>query len=77
MKTLMLKFELKEKVFVPELKTTGMVIGIYFEDTGLSYRVRWFRAGEPFQAILYEHELAEYTGQQTVGFTGPHQCTNP
>lgn len=68
MKTLELKYWLKDKVSVPELNCGGTVVGVCAEDAGTTYRVRWFKDGEPHAAYLYEEELAERAVQAQAGF---------
>lgn len=50
-------FKLQERVRIPELNCIGMVIAIYFSETGTQYSVRYFMHGKPEQCYFYLFEL--------------------
>jgi len=57
---LITKFNLKEKVKLPELihkDLQGIIIGIWIGEEGIQYKVRYFWECKPQEIFFYESEL--------------------
>lgn len=59
--TIETKFELSQKVYIPQLSTTGRVTAFYLTKLGgLQYYVRYFRTGgNPENEYFFEDELSD------------------
>ncbi|WP_428383686.1 hypothetical protein [Nevskia ramosa] len=53
-------FALRTKVWIPELKTAGVVLAIHIADTGTQYSVRYFYNGAPQTVYFFAPELEAF-----------------
>lgn len=53
------KFVLHQRVYIAELETYGIVIGIYYSDTGDQYQIRYFYDGVAKTVYFYPWELRD------------------
>ena len=55
------KFDLLEKINIPEIKRPGIVIAIMQNQTALSYQVSYFNNGKKELSWMYEFEIEKTT----------------
>jgi len=51
------KYDLSQKIWIPELERPGIIIEIYFDSFGLQYKVRYFNNGEVKTVCFLQAEL--------------------
>jgi hypothetical protein len=67
--TLKTKYNLKDAITINEIKTKGLILGIYIGDTGLSYNIRYFKDNSPTTCYFYEEEISQYNSEdKDIGF---------
>jgi hypothetical protein len=62
------KYELKKLVLISAINVLGFIIGYYYGETGKQYQVTYFHNGEKKTLYLFEEELEEPTGSESMGF---------
>jgi hypothetical protein len=60
------KYNLKDKVRIPQLETEGFVRGVYYGSRGPEYHISYFHEGARRVEYFFEEELSESKG--TMGF---------
>lgn len=67
--TIKTKYSIKQKVYISELKLSGLIIGIYVDDDrDYSYKIRYFNGPDPRECYFYESELTEVDKDAKLGF---------
>ncbi len=68
--TIQTTFDLKQKIFIKELKISGVIISMFIgNDYGLQYHVRYFKDNESKTSYFYDFELELFKETvKTVGF---------
>lgn len=61
------KYNIDEKVYIPELKIYGIITGVCFY-AQLKYDVRFFDGFSPQQCLFLENELTKEENGTTLGF---------
>jgi hypothetical protein len=64
------KFDLKDRVYIPELKTNGVVLGFFVDDlTCVKYQIRYFKDNNPVTTYFMDFELEKYKEEaKAIGF---------
>ena len=62
------KWTIKSRVYIRELKTVATVIAVYISETGIQYSCRYFDDRSALTAYFYESELSNPPEGDKVGF---------
>lgn len=62
------KYGIKDEVTIKALKVRGMVVGLYYGETGNQYQVSYFLNGEKKTIYLYEEDLIKFSADTHMGF---------
>jgi len=63
------KFDVKQKIFIPQLNVEGLINFLNIGVDGMEYNVRWFNNGSECKAYFLESELEEINhDKKVVGF---------
>lgn len=54
------KFEIYQRVWIPELETYGTIISIFITPLGIEYNVRFFHNSDEKKIYFLEHELKAF-----------------
>ena len=67
--TINTKFNLKDTIFISELKCKGQVLSIYVGDSGIQYNIRYFKDNSPVTCYFYEEEISVRQENKDIGFS--------
>jgi hypothetical protein len=59
MKTASIRWEIGERVRIPELERPAIVLSVWINKAGTQYEVAWFDNGDRKTAYMLEAELAD------------------
>jgi hypothetical protein len=48
----------RDRVYIPELDVTAVVVGVYLSAGNTEYKLRWFKDELPVECYLYDFEVA-------------------
>lgn len=57
-KNIAIKYNIRDKVYIKELKITGRVVSVWLTEHGLKYEVRYFDHAKVQSVYFYEDELS-------------------
>ncbi len=63
------RFNIKDRLYIKELKIWGRVLAIYISIKGIEYYIRYFNNAAPVDCYFLEEELQENEGEDKIGFT--------
>lgn len=68
MKTIKIKYDIDEKVFISELNLNGKISQISYDRGGLQYQIRYFYNGKIEYLWCNEDDIASKANSDVVGF---------
>lgn len=63
------KHNLKDIVRINALNITGIVVGYYYSETGITYKIAYFLDGSRAVDFLYEEEISKPSGHESAGYS--------
>ena len=67
--TIQTKYNISDKVFIPELNINGTIISVYISDCGIRYNIRYFKDFDVKDCYFYEKEIEHYKSKEKeMGF---------
>ena len=73
--TVEFRFNIHDRVRIPELDRSGLVLALYVSETGKQYSVRYFDNGKAETVYLYESEITPQEPKATIGICLPSTPT--
>ena len=68
MKTIKIKYDIDEKVFIPEFDINGKISQVSYDRSGIQYQVRYFFNGEMKFFWVNENDITPKADSDVVGF---------
>lgn len=68
MKNIEFQYELKQRVKINNINTSGFIVAYYYGETGAQYLVSYFLNGERKSTYLYPEEISSSDGKEDLGF---------
>ncbi len=63
------KYNIRDKIYISDLKISGVVVGFYFGDHGLQYNIRHFKDNKADTNYFYDFEIESFKEtEKEVGF---------
>ena len=67
--TIETKYNIKQRVYISELKIWGKIKGLYIDDDNYySYKIRFFDGKDPKECYFYDEEISLQETDSTLGF---------
>lgn len=62
-------FSIGDKVFIKDLNIMGVIVGLYYGDTGAQYQVSYIYDGIVRTGYMYKHFLSTEFAKNLMGFS--------
>ena len=71
LQTITFEYKIRQQVWITELARPGLVVGLYYGETGQQYQISYFHDGEKQTTYFYHEQISADSKGHNAGFAIP------